>query len=226
VPFAILLAWSTASLLGALWRWRPIAAVQRVGLSSALYLLVALVVGAGGTLAAQETIARNDTYARQAEPYRALAESLPKALPSVPPHSRLVIYYGVWDGSFVWQDAVVQTIYKDRTLTTVNVDAELSEELSVIPQPRDIVVYYTERGFILPSLAQPSQRPSTSDAAEPAKRLPGDTGLPAAQPGNQSAPSEPPVESAPVVPTAEPSAPIGEQPPAPTEETPVAPPAP
>ena len=179
VPFAILVCWSTSSLLTAIWRWRPVVAVQRAGLTAALYLLVALTIGAGATLAAQETIARNENYARQAEPYRALATDLPRALPSVPSHSRFVIYYGVWDGSFVWQDAVVQTIYKDRTLTTVNVDAELSEALSVIPQPRDIVLYYTERGFILPTLTRPTLQPSTTDAP---KRQPGDTGIPVPQP--------------------------------------------
>ena len=205
VPFAVLVAWSVASLMGAIWRWRPFVIVQRAGLSTALYLLVALIVGAGGTLAAQETIARNETYARQAEPYRALAENLPRALPSVPPHSRLVIYYGVWDGSFVWQDAVVQTIFKDRTLTTVNVDAELSEELSVIPLPRDIVVYYTERGFILPSLSRPTQQPSTM---EPPKRQPGDTGVPFAQPG-VTIPTDTPLENTniPVVPPEAPPTP-------------------
>jgi hypothetical protein len=150
LPFAVLVAWSLSVLLATAVRSRPILAVQRAGLAPALVLLMAVAVGAAGALAARETLARNETFARSAEPYRALAIELPRALPEVPPQSRLVIYYGVWDGSVVWQDAVVQTVYKDRSLRTVNVNPRGSEEFTVVPRIRDIVVHYTERGFILP----------------------------------------------------------------------------
>ena len=61
-------------------------------------------------LSAIEMMDRNEVFGRSAEPYRALAEDLPRVVPEVPAMSRFVIYYGVWDGSVVWQDAVVQTI--------------------------------------------------------------------------------------------------------------------
>ena len=116
------------------------------------------------TLSAVETMDRNEVFGRSAEPYRALAEDLPRVVPEVAKGSRFIIYYGVWDGSVVWQDAVVQTVYKDRTLKTVNIDAARTDTNVITPQTKDVVLFYSERGFIRPALPArtPTPNPATS----------------------------------------------------------------
>ena len=162
VPFAILLSWSAARLLAVVSHSRIFTWLRGLGLAPAGYAVVGIAIAAALAFAAVESKDRNDAFARSAEPYRALAEDLPRVLPEVPKGSRFVIYYGVWDGSVVWQDAVVQTIYRDRTLQTLNIDSARTNSSAVAPQAKDIVVFYTERGFIIPSM--PSTRTSSTAA--------------------------------------------------------------
>ena len=147
LPFAVLVAWIGVAIGG-----RLLATSGGTIRRTAGRLAVVAVVAVAGVLSVGGTVARNEAFARTAEPYRALAEDLPRALPSVASNTRFVIYYGVWEGAFVWQDAVVQTVYRDRTLHTLNINAAYAESDAVIPrQPNDLVLYYTERGFIVPT---------------------------------------------------------------------------
>jgi hypothetical protein len=64
---------------------------------------------------------------------------------------RSFIYYGVWDASFIWPEAVLRTVYRDATLKAVSIGQAEAEEGQPLLQPNDVAVYYTERGFILPA---------------------------------------------------------------------------
>jgi len=96
----------------------------------------------------QMTVDRNAAFARDSETYRILARGLPEALPAIPEHSRVVIYYGIWTGFYVWPDAVIQTTYRDRTLSILNVPRGQVEAASPRRRPTDMIVYYTGNGFI------------------------------------------------------------------------------
>jgi hypothetical protein len=152
IPFSVLLSWFVVAALRAICYSHLLQKAQQAGFAPVGYALVTAAVVGALALSARETIERNDAFARTAEPYRALAEDLPRVLPAVAPGSRFVIYYGVWDGSVVWQDAVVRTIYKDRTLSTLNIDSARTNSNVIRPQPKDVVLFYSERGFFLPSL--------------------------------------------------------------------------
>ena len=71
-------------------------------------------------------------------------------MPAIPSNGRVIIYYGIWDGYAVWSDAVVQTIYRDRSLTVVNLTAAQVEAGGPPVRPNDRVVFYTDKGFIAP----------------------------------------------------------------------------
>jgi hypothetical protein len=151
LPFSILLACGAAAGLAYILRSRAWSLASRWGATAALAGVALGAIVALFYVGARATIDRNEAFARTAEPYRALAYDLPHVLPYVASNSRLVIYYGVWEGSFVWQDAVVQTIYRDPTLRTVNVDWAATESSGPAPRPNDVVVYFTEHGFIAPA---------------------------------------------------------------------------
>jgi hypothetical protein len=151
IPFAILLCWSAAAIASAIGRSSAFERLRGWNLALAPVAVGAAAVLALALLSAYETRQRNETFAAAAEPYEVLAEGLPRALPKVASNSRLIIYYGVWDGAFVWQDAVVQTIYRDRTLRTLNVGRAGSESDALPVLKNDVVVFYTERGFIVPT---------------------------------------------------------------------------
>ena len=175
VPFSVLLAWSTAAGVVALSRSGLMRRTAALGLAPAGYALIAVAVALVLIFSARETLERNDAFAASAEPYRALAEDLPRVLPDVPTGCRFVIYYGVWDGAVVWQDAVVQTIYRDRTLRTINIDSARTNSNVISPQPKDIVIFYTERGFILPSMpVQTTTTPTPVTSGEPEPPAAGD----------------------------------------------------
>ena len=160
IPFSIVLSWFALTVLRAMSRSRPLAWASRAGLAPAGYALATGAIVAALALSAMETMDRNEVFGRSAEPYRALAEDLPQVVPEVPIGSRFIIYYGVWDGSVVWQDAVVQTIYRDRSLRTLNIDAARTDTNVIAPQAKDVVLFYSERGFIQPSLPARTTTPS------------------------------------------------------------------
>ena len=67
---------------------------SRHGLATARYVLASRGIVAALTLSAVETMHRNEVFGRSAEPYRALAEDLPRVVPEVAKGIRFIIYYG------------------------------------------------------------------------------------------------------------------------------------
>ncbi len=140
VPFAIVVAWLAYAAWQAL---APKLSTARLRLVPVAVAATALVV-----LGSFANIERNDTWQKATDPYRVLATGLKQSLPTVPPHSRLIIYYGVWDGFNAWPNAVVRTIYKDPTLDAINVPAKASEDSNQPRRANDIVVFYADGHFI------------------------------------------------------------------------------
>jgi hypothetical protein len=146
IPYSIILAWLLNAAFDALRHHRPL----RVALAGGL-----VVVAAGaGAVSAQGTIARNDDWAASTEAYRILAQALPEAVPEVPPKSRIVIYYGIWQDFPLWPRVVVRTIYKDESIDVVSVDRRNVDASLPRREARDIVVYYSDGHFLrVPSVA-------------------------------------------------------------------------
>jgi hypothetical protein len=151
IPFAIMVSWGAVSAYDgarASFVGRRVAASPALSRAVLGLVTAALLVAAG--LAASETAERNRAYAAGTEPYRILAQELPAAVPAIPSNGRVIIYYGIWDGYAVWSDAVVQTIYRDRSLTVVNLTAAQVEAGGPPVRSNDRVVFYTDKGFIAP----------------------------------------------------------------------------
>jgi hypothetical protein len=98
-------------------------------------------------------IDRNEAWSAQAERYRSLAEALREAMPSVPPNSRIVIYYGPWPD--FWATSVVQSLYEDKSIRVVSVRRNRVDSGLPARGPNDIVLFYTGDRFIAgPSTAR------------------------------------------------------------------------
>ncbi len=150
--FAIVVAWCGGQLFHAVTgamaaSSRPAALASRgvlwLGAATALVLML------GSSVA---TEVRDHQYGEMTSQYRLLGVDLPKLLPQVPKGGRVIIYYGPWRGYPIWTEAVVRTVYKDPSLQVVNVIATDDESPAPSLGPKDRVVYYTGRGFILPVL--------------------------------------------------------------------------
>jgi hypothetical protein len=141
LPFAILVAWLSYRI------WLALACVRvpRLVATAAVCALVLALVTAGSA----GNVRRNQGWQETTEPYRNLALGLKEALPEVDSYSRIILYYGVWDGFAMWPDAVVRTIYKDATLDAMNVPRQFAEEDSSRRRPNDIVVFYNDGKFIV-----------------------------------------------------------------------------
>ncbi|HLF78006.1 MAG TPA: hypothetical protein VJB57_11020 [Dehalococcoidia bacterium] len=139
-PFAIAVSWLA---YGA---WQQVA--PRLRFQSLQAVPVATIAVALAVVGGFASMERNETWERTTEPYRQLATSLKQAVPEVESGSRIIIYYGVWDGFTLWPDAVVQTIYKDPSLDAVNIPRQFSEDDGPRRRANDIVVYYTDGRFI------------------------------------------------------------------------------
>lgn len=135
-PFAIIVAW----LLMSCWQLLD----PRLRLASAIASVTALVIL--GAIAGYE---RNRDWRQSTEPYRVLAQGLKQAVPQVEPGSRLVIYYGVWDGFNLWPEVVVRTVYRDASLNAVSVSKQFSETDAVRRGRNDVVVFFTDDRFIV-----------------------------------------------------------------------------
>jgi len=140
VPFAIVMSWLTWAA------WQQIA--PKIGIVWIRLIPVAAAVLALGAFSGYTTIERNRTWDEATRPYEVLATGLKRSLPSVESHSRIIIYYGVWDGFALWPDAVVRTIYKDPTLDATNVARQNSEDFNPPRRASDIVVFYADGRFI------------------------------------------------------------------------------
>jgi hypothetical protein len=149
VPFAVVVSWAAVSLFE--WLRNSSAGLRLSGSLTASALLGAFVLVAVvflGSVGASITRERDRTFARDTEPYRILADDLKAAAPTVPKGSRIVIYYGIWNSFFIWPDAVAKTIYRDPTLHVVNVPRAQVESGGPARDPKDIVLFYTGKGFI------------------------------------------------------------------------------
>jgi hypothetical protein len=125
VPFSILFAW----FIVAVWQtvinaqaWEVIS--RRRAVRPAFVALAIVLLTSGIVLSIHETHSRHLAFGRETEKYRILAVRLPEALPHVPPGATIVVYDGIWEMQALWPDAVVQTIYGDRTLRLLNVPPE------------------------------------------------------------------------------------------------------
>jgi hypothetical protein len=160
VPFAVIAAWALVALaeslmtsgLGSWARDKRTASLLAIG--SAAVALAFL-----GSIGAAVTVQRDAAYARDTEPYRVLANGLKSAAPSVPHGARIVIYYGIWTGLAVWPDAVAETIYRDKTVHVVNVPRGQVESYNPRRGPKDVVLFYTDKGFIRAADLQTSSSP-------------------------------------------------------------------
>jgi len=147
-PFSIILAWIAVGIPSWLRRHAPAVSLPSWALVSITSCLV-LVAFAG------MTSQRHVDWSHETEPYRVLAEGLPRALPELPDGGkRLIIYYSIWGGWEFWPTSVVRTIYARPDLPVVAVPRGLVDS----PWPRrergDIAVYYTNDGFLLAAFAR------------------------------------------------------------------------
>jgi hypothetical protein len=149
VPFAVIASWALVSLFELA---RSSSAGIRVSGSLTASAVVAgavlVAVAFLGSVGASITHDRDRAFARDTEQYRVLATDLRTTLPQVPKGSRIVIYYGVWNSFFIWPDAVAKTIYKDPTIHVVNVPRGQVESGGPARGPKDVVLFYTGKGFI------------------------------------------------------------------------------
>ncbi len=149
VPFAVIVSWSAVALAEWLLSTRPGLRLARSGAASlAAVSALAVVLVFLGSIGASMTRDRDRTFADDTQPYRILAQGLKSSAPQVPRGSRIVIYYGIWNGLSVWPDAVAKTIYKDRTVHVVNVPRGQVESGGPGRDAKDIVLFYTGKGFI------------------------------------------------------------------------------
>jgi hypothetical protein len=141
MPFAVLVSWlgcmGVRALAGTPALRRPAYA------AGAIAVAVLVVAGSAGH------VRRNQGWQETTEPYRVLATGLKEALPEVESHSRIILYYGVWDGFPMWPDAVVRTIYRDATLDAMNVPRQFAEEDAGRRRANDVVVFYNQGQFIV-----------------------------------------------------------------------------
>jgi hypothetical protein len=140
IPYSIILAWLLNGLLDVLRSYRPL----RVAVAGGLVLAT---VGAGA-VSAQATLDRNDDWAASTESFRILAQGLPEAVPEIPPKSRIVIYYGIWQDFPLWPRVVVRTIYKDESIDVISIDRRNVDASLPRREARDIVVYYSDGHFL------------------------------------------------------------------------------
>lgn len=140
IPYSICLAWLIHAAVDALRRYRPLQLAVAGG----------FVAGAVGVsvVSAQMTLDRNDDWAASTESFRILAQGLPEAVPTVPPKSRIVIYYGIWQDFPLWPRVVVRTIYKDESIDVISIDRRNVDSPLPRREPRDIVVYYNDGRFL------------------------------------------------------------------------------
>ena len=141
LPYAIILAWGAVTLLSH-FELKPVPVLARraaIGLTASALAIGAFVSGL-------TVVDRNDAWSAQAFNYGRLVEDLQEALPSVPPNSRIVIYYSPWPD--FWATSVAQSIYEDPSIRVVNVRRNRVESGLPLRRPNDVVLFYTGERFI------------------------------------------------------------------------------
>src|SRR5205823_4677740 len=100
-------------------------------------------------LGGSATVNRNEAWAQSTEPYRTLAQGLKQAVPNTSNGSRIIIYYGVWNGFPLWPNAVARTIYKDESINVINVPRQIADD-SEGPKRKngDIVLVFADGKFL------------------------------------------------------------------------------
>lgn len=140
VPYSILLAWVVGAAMEGLRsrQWTQIAA----------FVTLAAIAAGSAYFSVQAILDRNEAWARSTASFRILAEGMPAAVPDVPPNSRFVIYYGIWQDFPLWPRVVLRTIYKDDTIDVISIDRRNVDATLPRREPRDIVVYYSDGHFL------------------------------------------------------------------------------
>jgi hypothetical protein len=149
VPFAVIVAWAAVRMVDVLRASAPGALIARnVPVSSVVVAAAGVVLVFLGSVGASMTRERDATFARDTETYRILADGLRDTAPQVPQGARIVIYYGIWNTYYIWPDAVAKTIYRDRDVRIVNVPRGQVDGEGPARKDKDVVLFYTGRGFI------------------------------------------------------------------------------
>jgi hypothetical protein len=138
-PFALLVTVVTSDLL----KRASHATFQPLG-----YALALLVLCGALTWGARESRERNNKWAADAARFESLASGLQQAMPTITEGSRIVIYYGVWEGLPLWPEAVVRTIYKDPTLQVLNIAEPDLEGDWRQQQAGDLAFFYLGNRFL------------------------------------------------------------------------------
>ena len=146
LPYSIVLAWSLVAAVSHGFRLKA-----HLGRGSSVFVwasraALASVVVLAAYASSQTLVERNRAWSVQAERYGQLVTALQGALPDVPPHSRLVIYYSPWPD--FWATSVVQSLYEDSTIRVINVRRERVESGLPARWPNDVVLFYTGDKFI------------------------------------------------------------------------------
>jgi hypothetical protein len=149
LPYAIVLSWLSVTAIRAglklrLGRFEPV--------RNMLKLLAPLVLVGLVFISSQALLDRNERWSRQTERYGLLRESLLDALPDVPPHTRIIIYYGGWFD--FWASSLVQGVYQDKTIKVINVNPNRVDSGWPPRLPNDRVVYFLGDRFVPVDLAR------------------------------------------------------------------------
>ncbi len=149
VPFAVIASWALVRAVDWLCQSVPGSFVTRdLRVSTAVMGMALVALAFSSTFGLSVTRERNQTFASDTETYRILAEGLKASAPTVPDGARIVIYYGIWNTFYIWPDAVAKTIYRDPKIHVLNIPRGQVETGSPGRGPKDIVLFYTGKGFI------------------------------------------------------------------------------
>jgi hypothetical protein len=121
------------------------AAVQRVRqpvVKGASIGTVAILLVAAVAFGAVKTYERDQDWERSTASFKVLVTGLKETYPEIPPGSRVVINYGIWNTFYIWPESAVQTIYGDSSISVVSVPPDRVPSVQPEKRPGDIVVFY------------------------------------------------------------------------------------
>jgi hypothetical protein len=156
IPYSVILSWSLVTLISGLLRFAGTwpAPLRLIALPTAKALLVSVSAGTMMFLV-QAFETRSDAWSEETAKYGLLAQSLERALPRVPPGSRIIIMNGNWPD--FWATSIAKTIYGDPSIRVVDIPPEQVK----LPRPpftkNDRVVNFTGKQLITTNPSSPAQ---------------------------------------------------------------------
>jgi hypothetical protein len=139
IPFSIAVA---QLMFSAVQRVRqPV--IKGASLGTVAMLLVAAVV-----FGAVKTYERDKDWEHSTAKFEVLVTGLKETYPEIPPGSRVVINYGIWNTFQKWPESAVQTTYADSSISVVSVPPDRVPAVQPEKRPGDMVVFYVEGRFI------------------------------------------------------------------------------